>query len=240
VGGHIAEVLRRLDQGNPAVVEIAQGLFQDVRLGDLVRVQDQQEFAVRDHQGVVQVAGLGMARHVGGPVLAARHIAQPVFFGEGFQLEAGAVVENPGAVRVPDFLGGQGRGHDHVQVFVVRGDEDINGGIGGRRGCCLADLELPHGHTEQHHVDQAVGLGHHQRHGNPPGIPVERGRPAPAHVVQAQDDGQNHHQAGPETRHTVAGSGRRRTTTTVTSSSAVSAGARAMMASLADCAESWP
>ena len=76
VGRDVAEVLRGLDQRHLVVVEVAQRLVQDVRLGDLVRVEDQQELAVGDHQRIVQVAGLGVARHVRGPVRAARHVAQ--------------------------------------------------------------------------------------------------------------------------------------------------------------------
>ncbi|MCY1177652.1 hypothetical protein D9M73_179680 [compost metagenome] len=71
----VGEVLGCLDQRDLAVGEIAQRLVQDVGFGDLVGVQDQQEFARGDHQGVVQVAGLGVPRHVV-PVLAAGDVAQ--------------------------------------------------------------------------------------------------------------------------------------------------------------------
>ena len=56
----------------------------------------------------------------------------------------------------------------------------------GRRRRGAAPLQAPHRQAEEAGVDEAVGLGDHQRDGDPPGRPVDRAGVAPGDVPDAQ------------------------------------------------------
>jgi hypothetical protein len=122
---------------------------------------------------IVEVAGLGVARHVR-PSRRARDVADAVRLGGAAHLVAGAVVEDPGAVRVPDVAGRERGGHDELDVLVVGRHEDVDrrGRVGWLRLAAL--LDPPHRDPEQERVDEAVGLGEHQRYGDPPHRPGHR------------------------------------------------------------------
>ena len=103
------------------------------------------------------------------------------------EFRSGTVVEQPGRVGIADVAGVTRGDHDEVDRLVVGGDEDVDrcaerNGIRQLAGACA-----PHRESEQAHVDQAVGLRYHERHRDPPGVPVEREQPAPGDVVHAKD-----------------------------------------------------
>ena len=54
----IAEVVRRLDQRHRGIVEIAHGGVEDVGLGDVVGVEDQQQLAAGVIEGVLILPAL--------------------------------------------------------------------------------------------------------------------------------------------------------------------------------------
>ena len=56
----VVEGVRRLHEAEPVVVEVADQAGDEVRLGDVVGVEDDEELAVGPLEGVVQVAGLGV------------------------------------------------------------------------------------------------------------------------------------------------------------------------------------
>ena len=172
---------------------------------DLVRVEDHQELAVRRHQCVVEVAGLGVAWHVlpvrgpGDPPDALRVCGL-------FHVGAVAVVEDPGLVGVVDGLRGPRRSQHQIERFVVGGDENVNdeafGGLGWH-----AFLLPSHREAEQERIDQRVGLGQHEGDRDPPRVPVDREQPAPDDVIDAEDCRHEHYRSdeeGPAPRDVLA------------------------------------
>ncbi len=57
-GVRVVEVLRRLHQRHVGVVEVGQRVAQEVRRGDMIRVEDREDVGFDDLHGVVQVTRL--------------------------------------------------------------------------------------------------------------------------------------------------------------------------------------
>ena len=116
----VAEVMGCLDQRHRRVVEVADGGVEDVGLGDVVGVEDQDQLAAGVVEGVVDVAGLGVL--VGGP----GQVAGPEPLGQRADVLTAPVVEDPGDVRIGDPVAPDQGGPEHVQTLVVGADEDVD------------------------------------------------------------------------------------------------------------------
>lgn len=116
----VGEIVRRLNDGHLGIVEVTDRRSEDVRLRDVVGVEDQQQLAVQDLEGVVDVPGLGMA------VVGARQVAGAGVLGQTPDGLTTTVVEHPGDVGVGDTCATQERGLQHVETLVVRADDHIH------------------------------------------------------------------------------------------------------------------
>ena len=108
-------------------------------------------------------------------------------------------------MREPDPLGRPGGLGHQLDGLVVGGDEDVDRLGAERLGGRAAPLDPPHRHPEQVRVDQRVGLGDHQRHGDPPVRPVDGEQPPPADVEGAGQQGEDHEDPYPEELHGAPG-----------------------------------
>jgi hypothetical protein len=117
----VAEVVRCLDQRHRGIVEVADRGVEDVGLGDVVGVEDEDQLPVGVAQCVVDVAGLGVL--IGG----AGQIARSEPSGQVGDLVTVAVVEDPSGVGIGDPVAAHQGGHEDVQPLVVGTDEDIDG-----------------------------------------------------------------------------------------------------------------
>ena len=158
------EVVRRLHERDLLVLdEPADGGRQKVAGRHVVAVEDHDEFAVRDPEGVIDVPGLGVV------VLFALDVANAHRLGEFAEGVAASVVEE---INLEFFRGPvevQGRkdgGLDDFERLVVGRDEDVDRGpdraVGGERiGLAVqdpADLEV----AEDRH-DEGVEFGREQK-----------------------------------------------------------------------------
>ncbi len=120
------EVVRGLQQGQARIgLEPAHRHLQEGPGRDVVGVEDADQFAVGQAQGVVQVAGLGVLVVVAGDVEGAGGL------GEGLELGTPPVVEHVDAEAVARIVHRQ-RGQDGVlhdlQTLVIGRDEDVDRG----------------------------------------------------------------------------------------------------------------
>jgi len=118
--------LRRLDQADLGIDELADDAFKDGALRRKVGIEDQDEGGVGDllrpADRIVDIAALGalviVARQVADTELGAV-IAQPL---------TAAVVEDPdGEVAVVDRLGGKDGPLQDADVLIIGADEDVDG-----------------------------------------------------------------------------------------------------------------
>jgi len=178
-GLEVVEVLRRLDQGDPRIVEVAEGVHQEVRRRDVIGVEDPDEVGVDLAEGVVQVARLGMF------VGRAREVLRTEVGGQSRDLGPVTVVEHPGLMRDAHRHGrGDGRG-EHLEALVVGRDQDRDPGRRGRdivRGGPAVDI--PQREGEQRETDERVDLEDEERDRDPPDVECERPARAPDEVRQ--------------------------------------------------------
>lgn len=99
-----------------------EGLFEQLGAGDEVGVEDHEELALGDRQGVVDVAGLRPV--VGQPA----HVAALEFSGQVAHVVGVAVVQQPRLVRAADAERRLGRPPDHLHRFAVHRDQHVDGG----------------------------------------------------------------------------------------------------------------
>ena len=119
----VAVRLRGLHEGDVGIDEERHGLDQELRLGHEVGVEDAEEVALGDRQGVVDVARLGAAAAEPPDVVAAELV------GQRLHLVGATVVQDPGAVPALDGQrGGRGR-PDLVDVLAVDRDEHVDGDL---------------------------------------------------------------------------------------------------------------
>ena len=184
---HIAEVLRGLHERDPFVGEVAERSIEDLGRRYLIGVEHEQELPARRHERVVEVARLGVS---GMPVprRAAGDVSDAERRGGALQLRPRPVVEQPGGVRVPDRLGGGRRREHEFDGLVVGRYEHVDRQARCGRRRVAATPRAPHGEAEEADVDEAVGLGDHERQRDPPGLPVQREQPPPGDVVDAEHE----------------------------------------------------
>ncbi len=190
-GFEVVELLRRLDQGDPRIVEIAQGAHEEIGRGDMVGVQHADVVRIDDPEGVVEIAGLGVFMGRAGDVLRAE------FRGELGHLGPVAVVEDPRLVRDMHRHGGRHGRHQDLEPLVVGRDE--HGDLAIRLGHVVrlrSSINVPQGDREQEQPDEGVDLEDEQRDREPPDVQGERPARAPDEV--AEGDGQRCHGDGPD------------------------------------------
>jgi len=201
-GLEVVEVLRRLDQGDPRIVEVAEGVHQEVRRRDVVGVEDTDEVGLDDAEGVVQVARLGMF------VGRAREVLRTEVGGQSRDLGPVTVVEHPGLMRDAHRHGrGDGRG-EHLEALVVGRDQDRDPGRRGRdivRGGPAVDI--PQREGEQRETNERVDLEDEERDRDPPDVECERPARAPDEVRQT--DRQREHGDRSDGARASGGLGRR-------------------------------
>src|SRR5256714_5083541 len=98
----IVEVLRRLNERDSRVAEVAKQTVEDVRQRDVVRVELENELAARESDGMVEVTRFGVR------VSFTPDVFDPQRLGHRLDLFALAVVEHVGAVRILDRAGSNG------------------------------------------------------------------------------------------------------------------------------------
>ena len=175
----VVEVLGGLDQGDPRIVEVAEGVHQEVRRRDVVGVEDTDDVGVDDPEGMVQVARLGMF------VGRAREVVRTKVRCQPRDLRSVTVVEHPGLVR--DAHGdcrGDGR-CEHLEAFVVGRHQDRDPGRRGRdvvRGGPAADV--PQREREQQEPEERMDFENEERDRDPPDVKRECPAGAPDEVPQ--------------------------------------------------------
>ena len=92
----VAEVMGGLDHRDPRVVEIAHRGIEDVRLGNMVGVEHEEQLGIDHAEGVVDVARLGVT------IVGAGDIAGTGPLGQRAHEVPTTIVEHPGHVRVGD------------------------------------------------------------------------------------------------------------------------------------------
>jgi hypothetical protein len=152
-GLQVVEVLRRLDQGDRLVVEVPDGVGQEVGPRHVVGVEHGDHVGVDDLEGVVQVAGLGVAA-IGAPQVAGAEVG-----GELGDLRPGAVVEDPGVVVGLQRDRGRDGGGEHLGGLVPGGDQhrDAQRGLAGG-ACPRPGPEVPQREGVQAEPDRGVQL----------------------------------------------------------------------------------
>ena len=123
-GDHVVQVavgLRRLDERDRLVDEERQRVLEEVRVRHEVGVEDAEVVALRDGQGVVDVAGLGAV------VVEPAQVAAAHLLGQRPHLVGTPVVEEPGAVLPAQVeRGAQGAPYG-LDRLAVRRHEDLDG-----------------------------------------------------------------------------------------------------------------
>ena len=138
VGVEVVEVLRRLHERDVRVLQVADGLGQELARRRVIRVEHGEELRGREQQRVVEVARLGVGVDAAGDVPATE------LGGELAHLRAIAVVEQPGLVRMVHVACGEQRPPDHLDRLVEGGDEDVDRAPRARR------WRRPHGQPPAH------------------------------------------------------------------------------------------
>ena len=197
------EVVRRLHHRQLRVLDHpAHRHLQERARGDVVAIEDGDEFALGLGHGPVEVAGLGVLGVGSGDV---RH---PHLVTELLELGTPAVIEHIDPQLVARPVHGHRREnrrpHD-AQGFVVGGDVDVDGGplidlLGQRHRLALQRPQ--HLKIAQKQHDEGIHFGGHQTH-REKGVdavamrhaPAQRFGQAPVHVAGADQDRQrDHHQ----------------------------------------------
>nr|WP_254781418.1 hypothetical protein [Modestobacter sp. DSM 44400] len=184
----VVEVLRRLHQRDAVVPEVGQRAGEEVRLGDVVGIEDGDQLGLHQGQRVVEVAGLGVV------VLAAGDVPCAEGVGHLGHLRAVAVVEDPGLVVAVHGQDGGHRGQQDLQSLVVGGDQhgDAGSGSGPQRHPHPGALggDVPGGEDEQHERDETVQLEEEEGHADHQGGARGHGPPdAPDQVPHRGCDG---------------------------------------------------
>ena len=180
----VVEVLRGLHQGDERVVEVAEGVAEQVAVGDVVGVQDGDDVGVDVLERVVDVAGLRVA------VLLAGEVARAEGPGQLGDLRPVAVVEHPGLVRDVDrHGGGDGRQQDLERLVVGRDEhrepERVLLDRCGRRD----GVDVPQRQREQQQRQDGVRLEQQQGDRDPPHVQVGGLQRAPGQVGERQQRG---------------------------------------------------
>ena len=118
----VREVVRRLYERERRVVEEADRRVEDLGQRHVVRVEKEDEFALRNTERVVDVPRLRVR------VVGARDVARPGPRRERPQFRAATVVEHPRDVRDSDRGAARERRLDHLDRLVVRAHEHVDGG----------------------------------------------------------------------------------------------------------------
>ncbi len=141
--GDVVEVLRRLDECDLRVGEVAEGVAEEVGRRDVVGVEDGDEVVAAAGQGVVQVAGLGVIVLLSGVVVHVHRLAQRLELfvpANGVDRNARVAVVALGlraavikqvdvqlVLRIDQRLGGSERCGQKLRILVIGRDEDIDG-----------------------------------------------------------------------------------------------------------------
>ena len=191
------EVVRRLQHGATGVAqEPTHGRRQERAHRDMVAVEYGDELAVRDRQGVIEIARLGVC------VVAANHVFGTATRGEFAKLWAAAVIEyvDPELVCRPiEVQRGEHRRLHDLQRFVVAGHEDVDRRPRRairRQRCGFAPQRPGVLYIAQHHDDPGVALGGQQAGAEKllkPGVQIHRLREAPPDIARRGDDGEHDH-----------------------------------------------
>ena len=180
----VVELMRRLDVGEAVVLEMADDRLQHLRLGHVIRVEDEDQLAPRSRERGVDVPRLGV------DVLLAGQIPRAEVGGEIGDPRPATVVEHPDLeVRVVE--GGapdQGR-PQHLLVLVVGRDVDIHGGLPRRRDAI--DRPQPPGRErEPRQAQERVQLTREERERQRQPHPGHRRVDAPHEVARSEDQGE--------------------------------------------------
>ncbi len=121
----VVEILRRLDESDGRIVEVAERPYEKLGRRDVVGVEDCHEVGLDLLEGVVDVAGLGVV------VCRAAQVAGAQRCSEACDLRSVAVVEHPGLVLdLHRHGGGDRRGEDVNRLVVGRNENgDAPGGM---------------------------------------------------------------------------------------------------------------
>ena len=190
-GVHVVEVLGRLDDGDRRVVEVAQGVGQELGARYVVGVQDRDELGVEVLDRVVEVAGLRVG------VVLAREVVGPEGLGERGHPRPLAVVEDPRFVGRPQ-RGRRGDGRQqHFGRLVVGRDEHGDASVArlDRRGDGRR-VEVPEGEAEEAEAEDCVDLEQPQRDREPQRAHGEAH--APRQVGDAEREGDERRRANRE------------------------------------------
>ena len=200
----VVEVLGCLDEGDPRVVEIAQGSNQEVRVGHVVGVEHGHQVGVDDAEGVVQVARLGM---LVGP---ACKVACAELLGHPLDIRAIAIVEDPRLVLDAHRQRRCDRRQEDLAALVVGRDQDGHAMSGHEGGCDRRpNVEVPERHGEEEQTERGMDLEDVERHGEPCGARVQREEAAPRQVGDAHRERRDSDRADecPAARRLAAGKG---------------------------------
>ncbi len=181
----VVEILRRLHERHLRIVEISQRLQQKIAPRRMIGIERRNEIGVAVGQGVVEIACLGVG------VVAACEVTKAQRFRHFAHRRSIAVVENPCLVWIFHRARRQCSAPDHLDILVVRRDEDIHlEAIGRRRG--LAVGETP-GHEDIEQCgNEAEHLGAIQ-HARENGMGVVESAKAPVQVPEAHGNEQHDH-----------------------------------------------
>ena len=175
--GKVVEVLWGLDQCRPWVVEVAEGVDQEVGSGDMVGVEHRDDIRLDDPEGVVEVAGLGVATVVATQIAGTQIICQPG------DMRPIPIVQDPGLMhRLQRDRGRNGRGED-LQWFVPGRNEHRNPQwTFAHRPRSGPGVHVPEGEGIQAKPERRMELQNIQRDRHPPHRQVDRGHRPPPQV----------------------------------------------------------
>jgi hypothetical protein len=149
----VGVVLRRLDESDARLLEVAEGGGEEVGAGDVVAVEDGDVGGVGDAEGVVEVAGLGAL------VLLPGDVARAMLPRNLRHLGAVAVVAEPHPPRPLHPPRGLYRRLDHVNWLVVDRDQHIDCSVPVRGGALGAEPLIGAGPPEADRLGEVEGLG---------------------------------------------------------------------------------
>ncbi len=187
----VVEGVRRLHESELFVLKIPDKAGDEVRVGNVVGVEDDDELAVGLGEGVVEVAGLGVA------VVRPDHVVDAQLLRQRLRGRALAVVAQVDAfVRVVQPLAGLKRHAQQVRVLVVRRHEHVHRPHALQRWLLRRLGSIPHLQEVQEHVHDAVELADEEKQRGEDGVgrrQVEREEDAVGEIDHGDGRGREDH-----------------------------------------------
>ncbi|OIQ75011.1 hypothetical protein GALL_433260 [mine drainage metagenome] len=121
----VAEPLRSLNEGNFGIFKVTESVVKNVAVRNLIRIEDEHELAMGVHQGIVQVARLGVP-WLAFPMLSSSYVADTQFVCQVAHRGARPIVKDPGVMWIRNVASCPGGCSHQLWRFVVGGDEDID------------------------------------------------------------------------------------------------------------------